>query len=133
MAKYITKQRKALLQFLQSHPDEPFSAAGLAKALPTEQISISAVYRNLCDLEKEGQVRRMAIGGSREVYYQYAAAECCKAHLHLNCKGCGKTFHMNLPDAEFLIQRVDRNEGFAIDKKDTILYGLCAQCREVGR
>ena len=130
MGKYITKQRKTLLRFLQSHPDEPFTAAGIAQALQAEQISISAVYRNLCDMEQQGLVRRISMGANREVHYQYAAAECCKARLHLNCKGCGKTFHMSLPDAELLIRSVDRNEGFTIDKTDTVIYGLCAQCRE---
>lgn len=130
MGKYQTKQRKIFLDFLASHPDQSFSAAGIAQALQAEQISISAVYRNLCDLEKEGRVRRISKSGSREVYYQYAAAECCKAHLHLSCKGCGKTFHMGLPHAEQLIRAVEAGEGFAIDKTDTVLYGLCADCRE---
>ncbi len=133
MTKYHTKQRALFIEFLQQHPDEPFSASQIAQALKDQKISISAVYRNLNALEQEGRVRRITKSGSREAYYQYAAAEHCKARLHLSCKSCGKTFHMGLPSAELLIRSVDQNEGFSIDKTHTIIYGLCAQCREVAQ
>ena len=58
MSKYMTKQRKALLNYLSAHADEKLSAKQIEENLSGEGISISAVYRNLSDLEKEG-------GGSR--------------------------------------------------------------------
>ena len=52
LPKYMTKQRKALLSYLSSHADEKLSAKQLEEALCCEGISISAVYRNLSELEK---------------------------------------------------------------------------------
>ena len=68
MSKYMTKQRKALLAFLSAHADEELTARQMEQALSEQGISISAVYRNLADLEKEGKVRRSSKSGSREVY-----------------------------------------------------------------
>ena len=60
MSGYNTKQRRALLAFLGEHPDELLTARQMADALAEKQISLSAVYRNLAQLEAEEKVRRSA-------------------------------------------------------------------------
>ena len=91
MPKYMTKQRKTLLSYLSGHADEKLSARQIEADLKQEGISISAVYRNLSELEKEGKVRRVNQSGSREVFYQYTDSAHCKECLHLSCEKCGKT------------------------------------------
>ncbi len=130
MAKYITKQRRIFLDYLELHPDEPLTAKQIAEALSSENISISAVYRNLSDLEAEGKVRRISRSGTREVHYQYADADDCRACLHLSCKKCGKTFHMGMSSAAAISENIKKNEKFTIDKKDTVIYGICGGCKE---
>ena len=71
MSIYNTKQRRALLAFLGEHPDELLTARQMADALAEKQISLSAVYRNLAQLEAEEKVRRSAKSGSHEAFYQY--------------------------------------------------------------
>ena len=51
MAKYLTRQRKRLLEYLSEHTDEQMTARQIADALTADNISISAVYRNLSALE----------------------------------------------------------------------------------
>ena len=58
MSKYITKQRKLLLSFLENHVDSQLSTSQIANELKDDSISVSSVYRNLSDLELEGKVRR---------------------------------------------------------------------------
>ena len=94
MSIYNTKQRRALLAFLGEHPDELLTARQMADALAEKQISLSAVYRNLAQLEAEEKVRRSAKSGSHEAFYQYLDAKGCKGALHMSCVKCGKTFHM---------------------------------------
>ena len=53
MPSYSTRQRKVLLAYLSQHPDELLSARQIADALADEKISLSAVYRNLAQLEAE--------------------------------------------------------------------------------
>lgn len=128
MPKYMTKQRKNLLSFLSVHADEEFSARQISEMLDDSTISISAVYRNLAELEKGGKIRRISKNGSREVFYRYIDEKRCKNHLHLSCEKCGKTFHMNMSGTDELVKSVALGEEFAIDRVNTVLYGVCKEC-----
>ena len=130
MPKYMTKQRKTLLQYLSLHADEKLSAKQIEADLSGEGISISAVYRNLSELEREGKIRRVNQSGSREVFYQYTDGAHCRDSLHLSCEKCGKTYHMNVDGAQMLVQNLASTDAFTIDKANTVLYGVCKDCRE---
>ena len=126
MSQYMTRQRKALLDYLSAHADETFSAQELAAALTG--ISASAVYRNLAALEAEGKLRR--VSSAREAAYQYVGADACRGRVHLKCKRCNRTFHMDERGAAALLGVVEQTEGFAVDKDDTVLYGVCELCQD---
>lgn len=128
MPKYATRQRKILTDYLLRHADEELSARNIAQALAEQGISISAVYRNLAQLEAEGKVRRLPRGGSRELYYRYTDADACKKHLHMSCSKCGKTYHMDIPATDMLIKSVAQDADFEIDSANTVLYGVCRDC-----
>lgn len=130
MPKYMTKQRKTFLNYLSNHADEQLTVKQISEALESENISLSAVYRNLSSLEEEGKIRRVSRNGSREVYYQYIGNEHCRDCLHLSCEKCGKTFHMNVSGAKKLVENVALAENFAVDKSNTVLYGICKACQE---
>jgi len=129
MPKYKTRQRTILLDYLEHHADELLSAQRIADDLRGEDVSLSSVYRNLAELEAEGKLRRSSKGPAREVYYQYIDSAPCKGALHLSCRRCGKTFHMEPDGAERLVSAVAREEGFAIDRGETVLYGVCGDCQ----
>lgn len=130
MAKYLTRQRKRLLTYLSEHTDEQMTARQIAEALAEDSISISAVYRNLSALEEEGLLKRSVREGTREVFYQYIAAEECKDSLHLSCRICGKSIHLGESEAEQLIRGTLESTGFQIEKTETVLYGVCANCKK---
>ena len=130
LAKYMTKQRKLLLAFLSAHADETLPTGRIVEALAGEEISVSAIYRNLAALEREGKLKRSAKPGSQELSYRYIGAECCQGHLHLSCLRCGKTVHMEQTASDALAQRLASTEGFALDRADTVLYGICADCQK---
>ena len=129
MSKYITRQRKILLDFLSGHTDEDMTPRQIALALAKDGISTSAVYRNLASLEDDGQVRRTAPQNSRDTYYRYIGADVCKEALHLSCIKCKKTYHMSVAGANTLAKDLVQNENFEIDKTTTVLYGLCKTCQ----
>jgi len=130
MSGYNTKQRRILLAFLGQHPDELFSARQIADALKAEQISLSAVYRNLVQLEADDQIRRYTKSGTQEAFYEYIAADHCKNVLHMKCVKCGRTFHMAEQNAAMLAELLAQNEQFGLDRNSTVLYGTCSQCKE---
>jgi len=129
MSQYMTEQRRALMAFLEKNHDRQLSAKEIAKELSDGSISLSAVYRNLTFLEKNGHISRTVKDGSREGYYQYVKGECCKNCIHITCTSCGKTIHMNSLAAENMIEKVKELDGFEISKLKTVLYGTCKECR----
>ena len=129
MPKYVTKQRKLLTEYLARHTDESLSTGQIAEAL-ADTVSKSAVYRNLAELETEGKLRRVAGGGGREAVYQYSDAHSCEGRLHLSCKKCGKTVHMEKQLADALVSGLAVSDHFAIDKGETIIYGVCGDCNK---
>ncbi len=129
MSKYMTRQRRQLLEYLGEHADEQVSAQQIAGDLRQNGVSLSAVYRNLAELEAQGQVRRSGTGASKEVLYQYIGAGKCRRSLHMSCMLCGKTVHMDAQGAARLEQAVEETEGFEIDTSETVLYGVCRNCR----
>lgn len=132
MAKYVTKQRKILLEFMTEHADDMLSAEQIAEELAGKGVSKSAVYRNLAELESEGRVSRVSRAGMREGLYRFTDAEECREHLHLSCVKCGKTFHMGVKATEQLIGTVEQATDFYVDNS-TVLYGVCGDCRKGGQ
>ena len=130
MKKYMTSQRKILLEYLSRHHERQISAKQIEEDLRLQGISLSAVYRNLSDLENENLVKRCTKGGKREVYYQYVATESCKNALHLTCKICGRTTHMSADTTSDFCLRLLASDGFEVDKSETIIYGVCKNCRQ---
>ena len=128
MTKYSTRQRTALTQFLAAHPDESFSAVQLAAALEPQGVSLSAVYRNLSELVSQSAVCRTQPDGSREALYRFAQADGCKKHLHMSCSRCGKTYHMDVPATDSLVEQVAEDAGFQVDRASTVLHGICGAC-----
>lgn len=128
MKKYDTRQRDYLISFLNEHPDQLLSVRQIAQELCARQISLSAVYRNLSQLEAEGLIRKSVKAGSRESYYQYVGAEDCHSHLHLSCTRCGKTFHMDAERTAQLTRAMSELDGFDLDILKTVLYGICQNC-----
>ncbi len=127
---YTTKQRRALIEALERHRDENLSADQIIALLGNDAISKSAVYRNLSALEKNGCVKRITVSGTKRIFYRYTGSPECREHLHMECFKCGKTFHMNIPSTNALIENVRRDSNFEVDSGTTVLHGVCEKCRK---
>ncbi len=125
---YKTEQRNLLLNFLKNSPDVCFTAKQISDALKNENISKSAVYRNLSELEKEEKIKRITKQNSKESFFQFLDTENCRNHIHLSCLNCGKIFHLENSTAQRLILNLEDAQGFEIDKEKSTLYGICKDC-----
>ncbi len=130
MQKYNTKQRQKLLDYLSSHSDENISALDIIAHFAKEDISKSAIYRNLVSLEKDGKIRRVNILGEKVAYYQYIDTKHCKGKIHVSCIKCGKTTHIDGNTASYLANRLACEDGFALNNDETVLYGICKDCQK---
>ena len=125
---YMTEQRKLLYEFFTSHPHSSFCAKDIYGALKEKGISMSAVYRNLAAMKKDGYLTCFADESSRDTYYRFTSSAKCSDAIHLTCTDCGKTFHMDSDSAKRMQKSLRLLNGFCINKDKTVLYGTCRIC-----
>lgn len=130
LPKYKTRQREILLEYLKQHADEQISVKQIVQSVDTQEISASAVYRNIAMLEREGVLKRCVRGNTKEICYRYTATDSCRNSLHLSCRICGKSIHMPSTVAEKLTGITLEKMGFEVDKGNTVIYGICKECRK---
>ena len=133
MAVYMTEQRRALTRFFEKRRDQSFTAKQIFEQLEDTGVSLSAVYRNLNALEKEGKLVRVGSDRYGETSYRYTACEQCRKKIHLSCRKCGKTYHLEPSAARELVDTVALSNGFMVDENETVLYGLCLSCADKGK
>lgn len=123
--KYDTHSRKEVLAFLEKNSQLSFSMEDICASLP--EAKKSTVYRIVDSLEKEGKVRRTGSIG-RRTQYQYSGS-LCPMHMHIKCRVCGKTEHLDGATTEAIRKAVDDLLGFET-LTTTVLDGLCGECRK---
>ena len=130
---YRTAQKQALLNFLQQYAHRAFTVDEIAHSLQGENApGKSTVYRLLGQLVESGEVRKFLKPDSRVAMYQAMGCKNCERHLHLKCTDCGKLLHLGDGASAALLQNVLQQSEFAVDERETVLYGKCAGCREKG-
>ncbi len=128
---YLTDQRKNLLALFKANLHESFSAKQIYKALDDESISISAIYRNIATMEKDGLLCRVASSTNREALYQYLDPHSCAGVIHLVCDKCSKTQHLDKEVSNILIGTANENFGFKVNEQMVMIYGLCKNCSQI--
>ena len=130
MAHYQTAQKKLLLDFLREHSRQAFTIEELAAALEGREHAPgkSTLYRLMPLLVQEGRVKRFVRGTSRQFLYQMMG-ERCRTHLHLKCSICGQMVHMGHEESLELVRMIDKKYHFSVSEGDTVLFGLCENCR----
>lgn len=125
---YKTKQRDVILKFFEKNHDKNFTVTEIFENVKNENISLSAIYRNLAELEKAGKVRKLSKNGSTSAYYQFIGCEKCSGHVHLSCIDCGKTVHLSSADSNFISSNVLKNSHFDPDASGAVIFGMCSAC-----
>lgn len=129
MAKYITKQRKILQEYLSNKIDEELSAKKVAEDLADKNVSLSAIYRNLTEMEKEKEIVQCNKEGSREFYFRYIKTSDCMTCFHFSCKICNTIEHMPIEATTFIKEHISEQFNFALDLPSTVFYGTCQKCK----
>ena len=139
MRSYKTEGKTRLLTFLQTHPDQQFTADEIGAQLrrvtegtnpevvPAGQ---SSLYRQLAALCADGTVRKYRMEGQNSFVYQYIGETDCRHHFHLKCLACGRLVHLRCSMSQDLLGHIQEEHGFRVDSGRSILYGLCRECAQ---
>ena len=128
---YRTDGRRALIDFLERNPDRQFTVEELCSAVHGDcESGKSSVYRHLGELCKSETVRKFHSDTDDRAVYQYIGESCdCHAHFHEKCLQCGALRHLDCDDSIAFAAHLLAVHGFEVDRGQSILYGVCADCR----
>ena len=129
---YRTGGRDSLISFFSQNPDRQFTTEALCLAINGDaERGKSSVYRHLSELCEDDIVRKFRDEEQNCNVYQYVGKSCdCGKHFHEKCLSCGKLRHLECDDSIEFAAHLLKVHGFAVDCGQSILYGLCAECRE---
>ena len=127
--KYKTKQRVAILDFIESNKDREVTANDILVYLNKNDLKASqtTIYRYLDNLVKEGIIKKNYSEEKSSSCYQYVGKR-CKEHYHLKCNNCGEIIHLDSEIFYYIEKKIIDRYGFKIDNIKTILYGTCNKC-----
>ena len=92
--------------------------------------SLTTIYRYLDRLEKDGTVIRYVSGQGSQAAYQYVeqGKGCCD-HLHLQCVKCGRIYHLDCAFMKEISEHIEKDHGFELQCRNSVLYGICKDCK----
>ena len=128
---YRTKSRDDIMSYIEKNKEKRFSASDVYNYLRElgSTTDLTTVYRNLEKMIESGILLQLANTKDGSALYQYSEPEKkCQEHLHIQCSGCGKIYHL---DEEFMgmVEKYFDNHGFTLKVGESVLVGICESCR----
>ncbi len=127
----MKKYKDIITSYLKNHEEHRIAAADIYEHLREHECDVNktTVYRNLDKLEAEGVLKKYKLPDEAISYYRYVDPS-CNHHLHMQCKRCGKIFHLNCEFMDEITEHLLKDHGFLLDCSDSLLVGLCEDCRK---
>lgn len=129
---YTTASRTKILDFLKTNCDRTVNVNDIQQYLIEcdHEVNITTIYRYLDKLSHEGTVMKYVAEKGNQAVYQYVElGHHCEEHLHLQCVKCGAIVHLECDFMREIAEHVEKDHGFMIQCKNSIIYGLCQKCR----
>ena len=123
--------KQELIEFLAQNPDRQFTTEELCLAVNgNRENGKSSIYRHLSELCRRETVRKFSNKERNCSVYQYVGEKCdCGNHFHEKCLRCGSLHHLDCADSVIFAEHLLKTHGFAVDRGQSILYGICKECR----
>ncbi len=128
MSKYQTEQRRKLITLFENSPHQTLSAQDIANALCDQGISISAIYRNLSDMVKDGTLCKVSEKNRSGSLYQYVDPDHCAGIIHFKCESCDTTYHLDRNISQMIMGIARDSFSFDVNGSAAFLYGKCDKC-----
>ena len=128
---YNTKQKKSILQLLESNRDRQFSCDEITEELRKKGTPVgrATVYRYLDNLVKSGKARKYTDADSKISSYQYIDSQLnCQEHMHLKCVCCGSLVHLGCEFMSEVGRHILEHHNFRVDNSKTVILGVCENC-----
>ena len=133
MARYITKQKRELIDFLTRNSSRSFTVEEICRGMEADPRYISppgrsTVYRLIPKLLDEKKIRHFSSEEGRRQVYQIMGGMECAGHMHLKCTACGRLYHVSVPVSMALSSEIEQTENFKVSAGETVIFGTCSHC-----
>lgn len=128
---YHTKTKDLINEYLQKHNETTFTASDIFDYLKNldETVNVTTVYRNMEKLVSTGVlIKRKSDTEDAFVYQVISEDSDCTSHIHLQCTGCGKIYHLECDFMSDIMSHLSAHHKFTLDCKSSVLKGLCEDC-----
>ena len=124
----LTQQRLLIFKVFMSD-DSKVSSENLHQAVQSVDttVSRSTVYRTIKHFHMAG-IARCIHHGEECTCYEPMGDHCS----HMICEHCGKSIPVRNPYIDCLQQETARQQGFTLFRHQTVLYGICLECKGLG-
>ena len=130
---YRTKNRDALVSYLQTREGEHVTVNEIHDHFRStgSTMGVATIYRQLEQLVADGQMRKYTVDSGSAACFEYIGAAHGHARfIHCKCEKCGKLLHIDRSEIEEMARLLEERSGFRMDNVQTVLYGVCGDCKE---
>jgi Fe2+ or Zn2+ uptake regulation protein len=123
----LTPQRRLILEVIRKscgHLDAKELYRLVSKKDQT--ISLATVYRSLNLFKQIGAIDEHRLGKTRCCYELKQPVE----HQHIMCRCCGKVVEFESPLITVMIEKLQDEKEFVIEKVEICIQGTCRECRQ---
>ena len=127
---YKTEQRQLVATCLEQNADRYQTVDEILGILRSQGSNIgrTTVYRTLERLSQEGQVTKVVGAPGTSAFYRLATRD-GQGQGQLLCLECGRVFPLDCSMLASFADHVLEHHGFAIDQRQTVICGVCEDCR----
>ena len=127
---YKTKVSQKILEYIQENSERGFNASEIYAYLTKEeiQVNLATIYRNLDKLAENKLITKFKASSSDSVMYRYAGNRRCQEHLHMQCRVCGRIYHLEGDFMNEIAVYLRDKFGFELECEASSLGGICKNC-----
>ena len=112
-----------LLRSTTSHPTAAWIYENARKQIPN--ISLGTVYRNLSDLQKNGDIIAITTGDGT-VHYDARLTD----HAHFYCANCHSVIDVFISKADEINAFAENQLDCTVSGQQLVLFGCCKNCKK---
>lgn len=127
---YKTKVSQKILEYIQENSERGFNASEIYAYLTKEeiQVNLATIYRNLDKLAENKLITKFKASSSDSGMYRYAGNRRCQEHLHMQCRVCGRIYHLEGDFMNEIAVYLRDKFGFELECEASSLGGICKDC-----
>ena len=129
---YRSKNRDALISYLRDREGDHVTVNEIHDHFRQSgsSMGVATIYRQLEQLVADGQMRKYLVDSSSAACFEYIGAQEGHARfVHCKCEKCGRILHIDRSEIEEMARLLEERSGFRMDNVQTVLYGVCGDCR----